>query len=256
MPTPAKGYWLNGKRVPSVSTILGNAGWGNDALMDWAAKQTVTNLINASVDVRGQTVEAVMSEHAYTKTRQEAADVGTCAHAMCDAFLTEGTFDMDAFPQPIVDAAMPAYQAFRQWAADQHLDVINTEFPLVSANHRYGGTPDALVKLGRDHVLLDFKTSNWLVPKHILQVCAYMDLVAECMDITCDRAIVIQIRKDGHLATMEVEGETIRRGREAFYYLLQLHRLKPSFEAITKSVNKPGAIPKSAVLTFMGERVA
>ena len=41
MPTPASGYELNGKRIPSVSSILniGLGGYSKDPLMAWAWKE-------------------------------------------------------------------------------------------------------------------------------------------------------------------------------------------------------------------------
>ena len=237
MPTPPHGYWLNGKRVPSVSTILGNLGWGGDALINWAV-----NITREGGD--------------HNQVRDEAAAIGTCTHAMIDAHLNGNHFEVSDYPGTIIDRALPPYHAFRRWLECNPVDIIESEFPLVSSALRYGGTPDYLVKMGREVVLLDAKTSNWLMPKMILQVVAYLDLIAECKGIQVDRAIVLRVGKDGTFSTMTVEGETIRQGREAFYHLLQLHRLKSPLEAVTKAVNKPGAIPKSAELTIMGEKVA
>lgn len=237
MPTPTKGYWLNGKRVPSVSTILGNLGWGNDMLLNWAVKITK----------EGGT---------HTQVRDDAADTGTCAHAMIEAFLTGVKFDQSPFLLSTIVAAQKPFRSFVNWHEVNPMKVIASEAQLVSSAHRYGGTFDFLVRMGREVVLIDIKTSNWIYPKHVLQVVAYMDLVEECMGTHVDRGLIVRVGKDGACETLPIEGETITQGREAFYHLLQLHKLKSPLEAATKAVNKPGAVPKSAELTIMGKAVA
>jgi hypothetical protein len=238
MPTPKLGYFLNGKRVPSVSTILGTLGWGNENLLRWAA-----NLGLQGVD--------------YEKSRQGACDVGTCAHDMIDCHLHGRQIDNELYPVEVIEQALPAYAAFRAWAKEQQVSVIDSEFPLVSAALRYGGTPDALVRLNRsEQVLLDFKTSKWLFPKHVIQVVAYMDLIAECRGTYLDRAIVLRVGKDGEFKTLVVEGETVEQGRKAFYHLLELYKLKSPLEAITRKTNTPGAVPALSNMTMMGLKVA
>jgi hypothetical protein len=236
-PTPAKGYWLNGKRVPSVSTILGNLGWGNEQLMRWSA-----NLGLQGID--------------YEAERQHAADVGTCAHELIDAFLHKRTPDTESFPAEVIELARTPFRAFLAWNREHQCEVILTERQFVSSALAYGGTPDAVVRMNRSEaILIDFKTSTWLYPKHIIQVVAYMDLIAECLNKHLERAIILRVGKDGEFKTLDIEGETITQAREAFYHLLQLHKLKSPLEKLTKAVNKPGAIPKLPTMTIMGEPV-
>lgn len=235
-PTPKEGYYLNGKRVPSVSTILGNLGWGSEALR------------NKAVELTRQGVD-------YQAEWNEAAAVGTCAHAMIDDYLNQRTFDLDAFPQSIVNRALPPFHSFRQWALEHQIDLIDSEFPLVSSALRFGGTPDFLVRMGREVVLIDVKTSNWLFPSHVIQVVAYMDLIAECRNIHVSRGIVVRVGKDGTTSTLEIDGEIVTNGRETFYHLLQLHKMKSKMEPVTKAVNRPGAVPSGATITIMGKAV-
>lgn len=237
MPTPKAGYWLNGRRVPSVSTILGNLGWGNEQLMRWAA-----NLGLDGID--------------YEIERQAAADVGTCAHEMIDAFLNKRTPDTDRFPAEIIDAARFPFRAFLDWNKAHRCEVLMTEKQFVSSALAYGGTPDAVVRMDRtEAVLIDFKTSNWLYPKHIIQVVAYMDLIDECLNKHLERAIILRVGKDGEFKTLDIEGETITQARQAFYHLLQLHKLKSPLEKLTRAVNKPGAVPNLPTITIMGQPI-
>lgn len=237
-PTPAGGYYLKGRRVPSVSTILGNLGWGNENLMRWAA-----NLGLEGID--------------YAEQRQASADRGTVAHELIDAHLHRRKPNLTGFDTDLIEQAGPCFRAYQAWARSNRVEVIASEFPLVSSALAYGGTPDALVRINRSEtVLLDFKSSKWLMPKHVIQVVAYLDLIAECRELYLDRAIVLRVGTDGEFRALTVEGETITQAREAFYHLLQLHKLKYPLEKLTKSVNKPGAVPTSATLTIMGEVLA
>lgn len=234
MPTPKAGYWLNGKRVPSVSTILGNLGWGNERLMAWSA------------DLGLQGID-------YRVERQTACDIGTCAYDMIDCHLHGRLLEIGKFPEDIIDQALTPYAAFRAWLVDNALEVVATEFPLVSSALRYGGTPDALVRMHREPVLIDFKTSKWLFPKHVIQVVAYMDLIAECRGYRLDRAVILRVGKDGQFKTLTVDGEAITQARTAFYHLLELHKLQKPLDALTRSVNTPGEPrPPASVMTLMG----
>jgi hypothetical protein len=234
MPTPAKGYWLNGKRVPSVSTILGSLGWGSDALLNWAVGIT-----------RGG------GDH--NAVRQEAADIGTASHDMIECHLCKTQFDPFTYPDHIINQARPPFQAFKDWAADKTIRVINTEISLVSSALRYGGTVDCLAEVDGVTTLLDWKTSNWLYPKNILQAIAYQDLIAECLGVFVEQTIIVQITKSGECKTLTVDGEAITQARTAFYHLLELHKLQKPLDALTRSVNTPGEPrPSKSVLTLMG----
>ncbi len=237
MPTPRSGYYLNGKRLPSVTTVLKNLGWGSDAL-------------------RHKAVELTREGLDYEAEWGRAAQIGTCTHAMVDAHLNENTFILDDFPADIVDAALVPYQSFRNWSANNPVDLVESEFPLVSSAMRVGGTPDFLVRMGRDLVLIDIKTSNWVFPAHVIQVVSYMDMIEECRGTHVDYGILLRIGKDGTSSVLKVDGEMVTNARASFYHLLELHKLKGPLEAVTKAVNKPGAIPRSAELTLMGKAVA
>ena len=236
-PTPREGYWLDGKRVPSVSTILNGLGWGGDALIQWAA-----NLARDGKDWEAE--------------RNRAADIGTCAHHLIDCLLHKRELLPWTFPDDIVNEAMPCLDAFSDWAGRHEIKVLKSEVSLTSSAHRYGGTFDAVIRLDGVPTLLDFKSSNWVYPKNIVQVVAYLDLIAENFDQHLDTAIVLQVTRSGIFKTLTVEGEAITWGREAFYHLLQLHKLKYPLEKMTKQVNYPGTIGKSAELTIMGRKVA
>lgn len=226
MPTPRHGYFCNGRRVPSVTTVLNNLGWGTEQLLRWAA----------DLGLNGIDFEA---------ERSKAADVGTIAHELITAHLLGRRPEVDDYHADLIEAAKPCLRAYHAWAKEHHIELLASEFPLVSSALQVGGTPDAVVRMDRrEMVLIDFKSSKWLMPKHVIQVCAYLDLIAECKGVHLNTAIILQVGKDGVFKTLTVEGDAIVQGRQAFYHLLQLHKLKSSFEQMTKAVNRPGKIPQ------------
>ena len=151
----------SGKRVPGVTTITGRF-------------KDAGGLIHWAWDLGIQGID-------YKKARDDAADVGTAAHALVDA-------SIHGQPAPEKPAAMSqddwlkamlAFEAFDAWRKQVDLVVLDTERPLVSEAHRFGGTYDAVARVNGEIVLLDWKSSNSVYREYIAQVAAYRQLVQE-----------------------------------------------------------------------------
>lgn len=159
MPTPRQGYFTkDGTKVPSVTTILGR--WKESGgLLQWAFKQ-------------GQSGASSLYEQ-----RDAAAEIGTMAHAMCDAHM-RGKDPAEALAEfkPSDEQAAKAhtaYRAFVGWVRNQQAEIIPAENPMVSEEHRFGGTPDFLVRIDGKLAMADLKTSNSVYRDYLLQVAAY-----------------------------------------------------------------------------------
>lgn len=155
MPTPRKGYWIDGKRIPSVTTILSRF---KDAggLIHWAW-------------------QCGMDGIDYRDARDAAATAGTVAHHMVEAYIRAKDVaavvgaDLD---REVVQKATTAFGAFEKWAANTNLKPTETECSLISKTHRFGGTLDAM--LVNDKLSLgDWKTSNSVYADYLLQLAAY-----------------------------------------------------------------------------------
>ncbi len=167
MATPKHGYWVDGKRVPGTTTIIGRFK-DSSALLHWAFKQ-------------GQEGKARLYGEA-----EKAADIGTIAHEMIEAHVNG--FD----PAHILDEhntrnvsmdmkikATNAFNMFREWESQTGLELLSRyqEIQLVSPMYMFGGTPDAIGKINGKIVLLDWKTSNGVYPDYLLQLAAYRHLI-------------------------------------------------------------------------------
>ena len=158
MPTPKKGYWIEGKRVPSVTTILSRYK-ESGGLIHWAWQMGMDGID-------------------YRDIRDAAATAGTAAHEMVECFIRDKEFDSNKYDSDILEKAETSYGAFRKWAGSTHLKPTETECSLISTKHRFGGTLDAM--LVDDKLSLgDWKTSNAVYADYLLQLAGYAILWEE-----------------------------------------------------------------------------
>lgn len=160
MATPRAGYKLaDGTKVPGTTTIIGRFK-DSGALIRWAWQ-------------RGKDHP---DEDLYA-SRDEAASIGTAAHAMVEARI-RGLEPMavaeliQLTPEGRARAAN-AFAMYETWAAQSNLIVIEQEMQLVSEKHRFGGTPDAIGTVNGVLCLVDWKTSNGIYGDYLLQLAAY-----------------------------------------------------------------------------------
>lgn len=168
MPTPKAGYYLpDGTRVPGTTTVIGRFK-DSAALMHWAFEQ-------------GKTGKPTLYSEA-----EKAADIGTTAHRMVELHINgedpEGALiDIGAHPDFAERSAKSrnAFTQYLQWAHQSRISLISKyqELQLVSLEHRFGGTPDAIGTIDGYVVLLDWKSSNAVYSDHLIQLAAYGHLI-------------------------------------------------------------------------------
>jgi hypothetical protein len=147
---PTQPYFVDGEKVASVTTILSR--WKDSGgLIYWAWDQGRKGLD-------------------YRETRDKAADAGTLAHGMLEADIRKKKF----IPNPGLDKlvlaqARHAFAAYLEWKLSSAVTTIRTEVPLVSREHNFGGTLDA-IRVGESRRLTDWKTSAGVYTEMLLQV--------------------------------------------------------------------------------------
>jgi hypothetical protein len=165
LPTPKKGYFLaNGEKVPSATQVIGRFK-ETGGLMQWAFKQ-------------GQSGASHLYEQA-----EKAAEIGTVAHGMVELSI-KGVSDREIqiyLEDQLVDAGMAAkaataFEAYRRWAKNFNVTILEQEIQMVSETYKFGGTPDAVGTIDDRIVLLDWKTSNGVYSDYLLQLAAYQNL--------------------------------------------------------------------------------
>lgn len=74
----------------------------------------------------------------------------------------------------IAAAAASSLRAFGEWTKQTRFTLEETETPLVSRRHLFGGCLDCIARLGdSDKVLFDWKTSNDVYAEYACQIAAY-----------------------------------------------------------------------------------
>jgi hypothetical protein len=66
-----------------------------------------------------------------------------------------------------------------QWFEDASPEVLATEMTVFSREFGYAGTCDAIMRIGEEIFVVDFKTSRQVVDEHTMQVAAYQAAVRE-----------------------------------------------------------------------------
>lgn len=187
MARPSRYILKDGSVVPSVTTIIGRFK-ESGALIHWAAGQAaeyVLKGVQAEVKAGSSALSPEMvsalcasAKSAYRDVRDAAAEAGTVAHGLIEAHILGHPVVVEGSPE-LVAKATSAYGAYCSWADGQQIEFLWTEKPLVSEKLRFGGTPDALAKIGNKCVLLDWKTSNNLYADYLIQLAAYKALIEE-----------------------------------------------------------------------------
>lgn len=148
----------DGKRVPGATTITGLL--NKPHLIKWA-----NNLGLDGIDS--------------SKYTDEAAAVGTLAHALIQAHLQGEELDTSTFSPVQVDLAENAVISFYEWASRHTIEPIICEIPMVSEKLKFGGTVDCYCKLDGKPTLVDFKTGKAIYEEYFVQTSAYRELLEE-----------------------------------------------------------------------------
>lgn len=169
MPTPSQGYRsAGGDRLPSVTTILSRFK-ESGALMKWAY---TTGREHGRLEALGQDAPTSLYD-----VSGKAADIGTAAHAMVEAHIKGGN-PLECVSYCALNAedqarAHNAYTTYLDWQQMSRLEIVEQEIYLVSEQHRFGGTPDAIGLVRGELCLVDWKTSNGVYADYLLQLAAY-----------------------------------------------------------------------------------
>lgn len=158
MPTPREGYKLaDGTAVPGTTTIISRFK-DSGPLLFWAFK-------------RGK-------EGAHRLYDDIATDIGTHVHARVEADLHghETPKYPDNFTSEMRTASDNAFENYRREITRSKAFFMPLEVQLVDEEHKYGGTPDAIVEFEDEIDIGDWKSSNGVYLDHVIQLGAYRNL--------------------------------------------------------------------------------
>ena len=181
-----RGYYLEGKRVPSVTTVLGafkEAG----GLMYWSWNlahmplQEATHLleeVSRGNDVSLEIEEFVKRDREhwdYRAVRDTAAGVGGIAHKMVEQHIRQKPINLNLYDKNEVKKAKVAFGAFKRWTKGSKFELVEAEVSLMSPRHKFGGTLDSIFIEGKRSIG-DWKTASGVYWEGLLQLAAYKEL--------------------------------------------------------------------------------
>lgn len=160
-------YWLDGHRLPGVTTILDEA-IRKRALENWAATTTAKAAVDRWDELADLPVSARLDR--LTRARWEVSDAakltGTKVHGYAED-LSHGR-DTDVPPQYV-----GAAEALARFMDEYRVEPVAVERPVFHARHGWAGTPDLLAGMGTTLWLFDWKTGRGIYPEAVLQLSAY-----------------------------------------------------------------------------------
>lgn len=252
-------YTLEGKRIPSVTTILGSLHKG--ALVPWAAKLSSAHWLDEArkriidvVDGEGQLracaafdpdeLEAVFAEakKAHVVASRDGAYKGSLVHDAISRYHTAADgFDWE-FEPPDDPEAAAAMEAFLGWYSRSTYEVLESERIVLDAKRRYVGTTDLVMvdSKGR-YVVGDVKTNNTskesplgIYPEHLLQLAAYARAYEDETGNRVDRTVVIRCGKDGSMFPLERKRTAWQRDFAGFNHLLAVYECMRDLRVVVK----------------------
>ncbi len=170
--------------VPSVTTVLKVL--AAPGLEFWKIRTAVT----AALSDPTLSVEEAMAA-IYVK-RDTAGGEGSDAHRIIENISLSGDQGIE------YKGKVGGYiNAYRKFVKDVPHKILAAETVVYSKVHGYAGQIDAVIELpsGR-RVLIDYKTSNQIVPEYHLQLAAYLNALKE-MGKQIDGAAILHLCEDG-----------------------------------------------------------
>ena len=160
-----------------------------------------------------------------SKYTDEAATVGTLAHALIQADLQDDTVDRNLYSPQQMDLAENAVLSFFEWKKRHKIEVIFCEQQMVSDKMLYGGTVDCYCKLDGKPTLLDFKTGKAIYEEYFVQLAAYAELLKE-NGYPVEEVRILRVGRDDTEGFEERSVADTRKWFEIFKRLLDVYYLK------------------------------
>lgn len=194
----------DGTRVPGTTTITGLL--NKPQLVSWANKLGLEGIDSS-------------------KYVDEAAAIGTLAHAMVQAHLQKEEIDYDRYSKMQIDLAENSLISFFEWKKRHEILVYQCETPLVSEKMKYGGTIDCYCLLDGVPTLLDFKTGKAVYDEYFVQLAAYAELLRE-KELPVEECRILRIGRDETEGFEERTVKNTEKYFEIFQNLLNVYYLK------------------------------
>lgn len=208
---PALGPWFKKVALENVKKIL--------RAIKFNGEYNPINLDDGSLDEAW--IERVIEESKKLpqKIAEEAADLGTRAHAIIDE-MCKGirSFSLEGVPEDLIKPV----KGFLDWWAQCEFEVVLSEVRVASEKLGVGGSMDILLrhKKSRKLVVGDWKTSKSIYLPMFYQVAGYSLCLEEMIGEEIDEAWIIRFPKYADdpmpFEAKEISGEALRLSKAGF----------------------------------------
>lgn len=185
---------------------------------------TITGLLNKPYLVKWANNLGLEGIDSSTYT-DEAAKIGTLAHAMIQADLQDEEIDAAQYSPIQISLAENAVLSFFEWKKRHDIQPIHCEVPFTSDKMRYGGTIDCYCLLDGKPTLLDFKTGKAIYEEYFVQLAAYAELLRE-NGLPVEETRILRVGRDETEGFEERSVSDTRKWFSIFQNLLNVYYLK------------------------------
>ena len=194
-------------KVPSVTGITGVIGKGG-GLVQWAANQATYFLRDSLRSATGESVQELIASDsvwndgrfAHRRKKEEAADIGSIAHAWVEQLLRGGVA-----ASPIEPRAKSCCDAAVAWLSKYLPHGLAFERKIYSRRYGFAGTLDKIAVIDGQLCLIDWKTGNAVYPEHRLQTAAYAAAYTEETGQEIKKRWIVRLGKtDGKFEAHEI----------------------------------------------------
>lgn len=203
-------YHVDGDDEPYVSVTHALGCIAKPALINWAANQERTAVMDAAADLYLDLCQTppmgrptylatlqgrIGKQKAHQKELAKAGEIGSQAHALIEWNLRQSLGQVVG-PEPrVVDKAQWAFMAFQDWANSVSLKPVFIEQMVFSRTHHYAGTMDLLAEVNGVLSLVDFKTGKSIYSEAHLQNIAYQQALIEMGHLAPAKGHIVRLPK-------------------------------------------------------------
>lgn len=149
-----KPYYFGGKKVPSVTTVLGIV--SKPYLLQWAN----------NLGLKGTTIE---------ENRAYITGIGQIVHSQIESVFRGENVDLRGFSEKQIKVSNGCFEKFALWSLEH--DIISHGVEISMSSEKYGGTLDAILTIDGVPTIVDWKTSMKMEKEYFSQLSAYYFLL-------------------------------------------------------------------------------
>jgi hypothetical protein len=158
----------------------------------------------------------------------DKADIGTLAHDMVMCRLLHQEVNMADYSENQIKQAEWAYDSFLNWSQEKDITVVESEKPLVSEKHGFGGQFDLYAMVCGSMELIDLKTSSGIYDEHKIQVAGGYKILLEENKYIIDRIRILNIPRTNneHWGEVVIMPDQCKVFEDLFLACLKIYNLQ------------------------------